>query len=58
MDIQSKKIEFIKDILEIDSPELLTKFIHFIKDEENLISNVNEVESGYNSIFTSKKIEN
>jgi hypothetical protein len=55
MDIQSKKIEFIKDILEIDSPELLTKFIHFIKDEENLISNVNEVESGYNSIFTSKK---
>jgi hypothetical protein len=55
MDIQSKKIEFIKEILEIDSPELLTKIIHFIKKEKNLITNVNEVENGYNSIFNSKK---
>lgn len=55
MEIQSKKVEFIKKILEIDSPELLNKFIHFIKDEKNLISNVNEVESGYNSIYNSKK---
>ena len=55
MDIQSKKIEFIKEILEIDSPELLTKIIHFIKKEKNLITNVNEVENGYNSLFNSKK---
>jgi hypothetical protein len=55
MDIQSKKIEFIKEILEVDSPELLAKIIHFIKEEKNIISNVNEVESDYNSIFNSKK---
>lgn len=34
MDIQTKKIELVKEILNIEKPELIEKFVNLLKEEK------------------------
>lgn len=49
MDIESEKLNLVKEILQIDSQELILKIKNILLEENELSNMVNEPESGYQS---------
>lgn len=57
MDIQTAKIELIKEVLEIENPELIERILNLLKKEKTVLETLNEETTNYKSNNSNKKNE-